>query len=375
MPDLFYATPTDAEAALLDRLPELTREFAATAAEFDDRAELPVAHLERLYRDGFDRATLDADLGGGGIGHEVFGEIVARIATADPSLATVWLMHVGAATGLANLTRDGLGTYYAEAFLDGERFANALSEPTSGNRFLNPQQGAVRAEGGYTLSGAKRFVSGSELAKHLLVNVAIDGEPVFFGYEPDATLNIIPIWDTLGLRATRSQLLEFDGTLLRDSHRATNPPGRFNAINAGLSSISIGVAQAALDALIDHARNRVIAGRPLSHQQWVQFEVADAEIKLTAVRAAARRALRLADLGDPASFSAIDRAKYLANKVAVEIAALGVRIGGASGFLRSSPIQRHLRDAQAGQLMAYSTEVIAGQVGKLVLGVEEAEGN
>jgi alkylation response protein AidB-like acyl-CoA dehydrogenase len=203
------------------------------------------------------------------------------------------------------------------------------------------------------------------------VNVAIDGEPVFFGYEPDETLTIIPIWDTLGLRATRSQLLAFDETLLKDSHRATNPPGRFNAINAGLSNISIGVAQAALDALIDHARNRAISGRPLSHQQWVQYEVADVEIKLTAVKAATRRALRLADLGDPASFAAIDRAKYLANKVAVEIAQLGVRIGGASGFLRGSPIQRHLRDAQAGQLMAYSTEVIAGQVGKLVLGVDE----
>ena len=56
-----------------------------------------------------------------------------------------------------------------------------------------------------------------------------------------------------------------------------------------------------------------------------------------------------------------------------DVAQLGVRVGGASGFLKQSPIQRHLRNAQAGQLMAYSTEVLATEIGKEVLGVEAAE--
>jgi alkylation response protein AidB-like acyl-CoA dehydrogenase len=34
-----------------------------------------------------------------------------------------------------------------------------------------------------------------------------------------------------------------------------------------------------------------------------------------------------------------------------------------------STIQRHLRDAQAGQFMAYSTEVLATEIGREVLGV------
>jgi alkylation response protein AidB-like acyl-CoA dehydrogenase len=46
-----------------------------------------------------------------------------------------------------------------------------------------------------------------------------------------------------------------------------------------------------------------------------------------------------------------------------------VRIGGANGYLKASPIQRHFRDAQAGQLMAYSTEVLATEIGRAVLGV------
>jgi alkylation response protein AidB-like acyl-CoA dehydrogenase len=45
-----------------------------------------------------------------------------------------------------------------------------------------------------------------------------------------------------------------------------------------------------------------------------------------------------------------------------------VRVGGASGYLTTSPIQRHFRDAQAGGLMAYSVELCRDWIGKAVLG-------
>jgi hypothetical protein len=40
---------------------------------------------------------------------------------------------------------------------------------------------------------------------------------------PDPTVSVIPIRDILGLRATRSQLLAFDNTLLRARHRGRAP--------------------------------------------------------------------------------------------------------------------------------------------------------
>jgi alkylation response protein AidB-like acyl-CoA dehydrogenase len=276
---------------------------------------------------------------------------------------------------LAQLTAETLGTYYADEFLRGARFANALSEPTSGNLFLQPQQPARPVDGGWALDGAKRFVSGSEIAEHLLVNALVDGVPAFFGVEPDDTVGIEPIWDTLGLRATRSQLLTFSGTLLRADRRGRElRPTDFNAVGAGLPLLSLGIADAALAALVDHARHRRILGRPLSHQQWVQFEVADVESRLQAARAYTRQALWEADHGAPSALGSLSRAKLLTNRVAVEVAQLAVRVGGASGYLRTSPIQRHLRDAEAGQLMAYSTEVLSGLIGQEVLQVVATEG-
>ncbi|QIS09538.1 hypothetical protein F5544_08180 [Nocardia arthritidis] len=222
------------------------------------------------------------------------------------------------------------------------------------------------------MSGAKRFVSGAEIADYLLVNALVDGVPTFFGVVPDATVSVIPIWDTLGLRATRSQLLAFDNTVLSGEYRGRAPgPGDFAVIPAGLPAISLGIADAALDALVEHARSRVILGKPLAHQQWVQHEVADVQTKLAAAHALYDCGLAEADEGLPSFFPTLVRSKYLANKVAVEVAQLGVRVGGASGYLKQSPIQRHLRDAEAGQLMAYSTEVLAGEIGMEVLGISE----
>lgn len=360
----------DVELEVLDRVAELAAGFATVAAEYDERAEIAVGHLAALHEADLDRAVLPERVGGLGLSYAAFGHLVRVLAAADPSTATIWTMHAGAGVALAEFTAETLGPFFAEEFLAGKRFANALSEPASGNRFLNPQQDAVAVAGGWQLTGAKRFVSGCEIAEYLLVNARVDDVPAFFGVVPDDTVTTVPIWDTLGLRATRSQLLSFDHTLLRAEYRGRAPgPGDFAVIPAGLPAISLGIADAALAALVEHACSREILGKPLSHQQWVQYEVADVETRLAAAHALYDRALWEADNNVPTFFPNLSRAKYLANKVAVEIAQLGVRVGGASGYLKTSPIQRHLRDAEAGQLMAYSTEVIAGMIGRLVLGV------
>ncbi|MFF0533004.1 acyl-CoA dehydrogenase family protein [Nocardia amikacinitolerans] len=362
------------ERSALDRVADLAAEFRAAAADYDERAEIAVEHLIALRDAEVDRAVLPEHVGGTGLSYQVFGQLVRTLAKADPSTATIWTMHAGAGVALAEITAETLGPFFAEEFLAGKRFANALSEPASGNRFLQPQQEALPAPGGWELTGAKRFVSGAEIANYLFVNALVDGVPTFFGVVPDATVSIIPIWDTLGLRATRSQLLSFERTVLRAEYRGRRPDAAdFAVIPAGLPALSLGIADAALDALVEHASSRVILGAPLSHQQWVQHEVADAQTRLAAAHALYERALWQADNGIPAFLPTLGRAKYLANKVAVDVAQLGVRVGGASGYLKTSPIQRHLRDAEAGQLMAYSTEVLAGVIGREVLGVVDEQ--
>jgi alkylation response protein AidB-like acyl-CoA dehydrogenase len=369
-------TPPPAEQRWLDDANELAAGFAATAAEYDDKAAIPVPNLLAIHDAGLDMAFVPARFGGAGASAVTFGNVLGTIAKACPSTACIWLMHVGAAASLIAMGQDDASAYYREELAAGKRFANALSEPTSGNLFLLPLQSAEPVEGGWSMSGAKRFVSGCEIADHFLVNALVDGVPSFFGVARGPSISFVPIWDTLGLRATRSQLMSLDDTLLRADRRCGPPQlDTPNPIGTGLSWLSIGVAEAALDALAEHAREREIptTGRPLSHMQWVQFDVADAATELDAAKALAGRSMWLADQAASDTLPAAMAAKLRANQVAQSVAQLGVRVGGASGYLRSSPIQRHFRDAQAGALMAYSVELCRDTIGKAVLGVKSEQ--
>jgi alkylation response protein AidB-like acyl-CoA dehydrogenase len=105
--------------------------------------------------------------------------------------------------------------------------------------------------------------------------------------------------------------------------------------------------------------------------QWVQFEVADTWVALRSARLLADQASWLADTSSAAFIPVAFEAKLAANQVARQVADLALRAGGASGYLKSSPLERHFRNAQAGGLMAYSAEVCRDVIGKSVLGVDQ----
>jgi len=366
--------PPAEEAGWLEVVAELTPAFRARAAELEETATLPIDNLRELHASGLDAAFLPVELGGHGVSMRTFGRVVGALADACPSTACIWLMHIGAAIGLVEMAPPPAREGFAAALRDGRRFANALSEPTSGNLFLTPLQVAEPTDGGWQLDGAKRFVSGSEIADHLLVNALVDGVPTFFGIDPDDSITQVAIWDAMGLRATRSQLLVFEGTLLPAERRCE--PARqagANPIPVGLPWLSLGLAEAALRDLREHARGRIMptTGQPLAHMQWVQFAVADAWVGLRGARLLADQACWFADHVPEAFGPASFEAKLAANEVARQVADLALRAGGGSGYLKSSPIERHFRNAQAGALMAYSAEVCRDVVGKAVLGLED----
>lgn len=362
--------PPGDETRWLEVVAELAPGFEARAGGLEESATLPVENLRELHASGLDAAFLPVGLGGAGASMRTFGRVVGAIAEACPSTSCIWLMHLGAAVGLTTMAPTSTAEMFAAELRNGKRFANALSEPTSGNMFLTPLIAAEPTEGGWLFNGAKRFVSGSEIADYLLVNAVVEGAPAFFGIDRDDTVTSVDIWDTMGMRATRSQLVSFSDTLLPTSRRCKPAdPTDVNPIPVGLPWLSIGVAEAALRDLREHVGSRVIptTGAPLAQMQWVQFDTADVWVALRSARLLADRANWLADHGSAEFLPAAFEAKLAANQAARQVADLALRAAGASGYLKSSPIERHFRNAQAGGLMAYSVEVCRDFIGRTVL--------
>jgi alkylation response protein AidB-like acyl-CoA dehydrogenase len=65
------------------------------------------------------------------------------------------------------------------------------------------------------------------------------------------------------------------------------------------------------------------------------------------------------------------QAKVVANEAALAISTAAMEIAGGSGYLRSRPIERYVRDAMSGPLMAWSPAVARDLIGRALLGLME----
>ncbi|MCX6502851.1 MAG: acyl-CoA dehydrogenase family protein [Microbacterium sp.] len=351
----------------VDAVAALAPAFAAAVAADDAAARLPLDHLQAIHATGLDAAFLPREHGGEALSYATLGAVVRALAAAHPAVATVWLMHIGAAHGLVTLSAPEEAAFFAAELRAGRRFSNALSEPAGGNFFLASQQDATPAGEDWTLTGRKVFVSGSEAADHLFLNSRIDGAPAFFGVTVDDTVSFPPIEETMGMRATRSRTIVFEGTPLRRARLCAPPaPDYANLITVGFAFLSIGIAESAIDAIAATA-NRERGGSKLADVQWVRQDTAAAWAEIEAARLLAERTAWLADQGSPEAMLAATESKMHANEVAKRAAAVAVRVGGGGGYLLTSPIQRIFRDAQAGALMAYSVPFSQDVVGGWVL--------
>ncbi|WP_164018966.1 acyl-CoA dehydrogenase family protein [Pyxidicoccus trucidator] len=352
---------------LLGEAERISALLAEHAAKHDRDTTFPGEGQAAIVRSPLNTALLE------GTSWLTFGRVLAILSRGDAAFGTAWLMHQGAGLSYLALMDPAQRAFFDAEFRRGTWFGNALGEPTSGNQFLMPQQQARQVEGGWRISGAKRFVSGGEQAKYLVTGALCEGRPSFFIIDKDDSVRVEEIWDPMGMRATRSQLLHLQDTLLPESRRLGFDPTQPNPISLGLPWISVGLAEAALGFAISYAKERRLPpeNRPLAELQWVQFSVADMSIRLEAARALAMRAATATDQRAP-DFPLLQmQAKVVANEAAVSIATAALEVSGGSGYLRSRPIERYVRDAMSGPLMAWSPAVVKDFLGKALLGLQQ----
>jgi alkylation response protein AidB-like acyl-CoA dehydrogenase len=139
---------------------------------------------------------------------------------------------------------------------------------------------------------------------------------------------------------------------------------------AGLAAVNVGIAAAAQQAAIEHAAGRTYPdGQSLAEIQSVQHALAALDMATRAARLVVRDAASLADAGDPAALVALMEAKVVATEAAQQATQGALEVCGGQGYTRSLPIERHLRDARAGAVMAPTNGVLKTWVGKALAGL------
>jgi acyl-CoA dehydrogenase len=117
-----------------------------------------------------------------------------------------------------------------------------------------------------------------------------------------------------------------------------------------IAARSLGIAMRCLSDSIEHARNRMTFGRPLSSRQAVQWMLADLSIDLRACTWLTLEAAWRADQGMP-YFDAAALAKKRAAKMAFEAADSAIQIHGGYGVCKEFPFEGFYREARLLRLL------------------------
>ena len=249
-----------------------TQEIAPNAAAWDREERFPHELVPRLGELGLLGTCVPEELGGAGASFVAYIAVIEELSRADASVGVTVAVHTSAATlpivrHGTPAQREALVPPMARGEIIG---AFALTEPASGS---DAAALASRAEpdgsGGYRLHGRKQWITNGGFAGRLIVFARSEPDPgargitAFVLDAPGDGLVIEREAEKLGLHASSTVDLALDGVAVGPERRLGARGEGFriamSTLDGGRITIAaqaVGIAQAALDLAVAHARER-----------------------------------------------------------------------------------------------------------------------
>ncbi len=336
------------------------REIAPHAARFDDAGQFPWESVKKMAELGLFGLIFPEAYGGGGFGTLEYVLAVEEISRACASSGITLAAHVSLGTWpIYNFGSEEQRRRFLPALCSGERLAAfGLTEPEAGSDAGGTQTRAVQDADGYVVNGRKIYITNGSVCGTAVFTavttpgVGVKGISSFIvesgtpGFTPGTREK------KLGHRASDTVELIFDNLKL-PRENMLGPEGDgfkqfMKTLDGGRISIgamSLGIAQAALDASVKYARERRQFGRSIADFQAIQLLLADMVTELEAARLLVYQTARLKDRGVPFTRYAA-MAKLKASTVAMRAADSAVQIHGGAGYMTDHPVERYFRDAK-----------------------------
>ncbi|MDT8437803.1 MAG: acyl-CoA dehydrogenase family protein [Wenzhouxiangellaceae bacterium] len=360
--------------------------IAPVAAEFDQSGEFPLANIQAMGELGLMGIEVPEEYGGAGLDAISYVLAMIEISAADAAHGTIMSVNNSLfCNGILKHGTEEQKNRYVREVASGEAIgAYALTEPQSGSDASNMKSRAVKsADGsGYVINARKSWITSGPHARYLVLFAVTD---------PDAGAKGISafIIDTegdgfsrgktepkMGIRASATCEIELndyhcpaDCLLGAEGAGFKIAMGVLDAGRIGIAAQAVGIAQAALEASVEYARERKAFGKPIGGFQMIQAKIADMKMRLEASRLLTLRAAWVKQQAQQtgARFT-VDgsMAKLYASEAAMWIAHQAVQIHGGMGYSKEMAVERYFRDAKI-------TEIYEGtsEIQRLVIGRSE----
>lgn len=370
MTDLLPPGLNDEDRAAIDMLHRLCRDtIAPAAAQVDESASFPGGQLKALADLGVMGMNLPEVWGGPGLSARALAACVEAVAGACGSTASALTAHFLASDAILIGGDDALRSRYLPHAATGEKLgAFALTEPRAGSNPADMRCRAVRTETGYHLSGVKHFISNGGAADFIVVFAVTDpqaghrGISAFVIDRDTPGLTAGQPERTMGLKGGHVFELAFDCKIPAANRLGAEGSGFRTAMKVldngriEVAAMCLGIAQAALDAAVAWAGQRVVGGQPLQEYQGIQWMLADMATELRAARLLTRDAAGKRADGQPFAMEA-SMAKLFASETAGRVADRALQIHGGYGYVRDLPLERYMRDLRIMRIYEGSSEI------------------
>jgi glutaryl-CoA dehydrogenase len=254
-----------------------------------------------------------------------------------------------------------------------------LTEPNHGSDPGSMVTRAKKVAGGYSLSGAKMWITNSPIADVFVVwakSDAHDGKIRGFVLENGMKgLSAPKIGMKLSLRASITGEIVMDGVevpeeaLLPNAEGLKGPFGCLNRARYGIGWGSMGAAEACYAAARQYTLDRKQFGRPLAANQLIQKKLADMQTEITLGVHAALRLGRLLEQGRAAP-PAVSLLKRNNCGKALEIARLARDIHGGNGISDEFHVMRVLCNLETVNTYAGTHDIHALILGRAQTGIQ-----
>lgn len=383
------AVPT--REAVMHQVREVIAKAAPHIREFDQRGSITPELYEELEATGVFQALTPKAYGGLEFSLNDVNEVLSEGARASGSLGWVLMIHIQQSLGIGSFPKETVLKVLAEHPRLRIRGAAA------------PKGTATPIEGGFIINGTWPFASGGPSPHYVGANCLVteNGAPrigangipeLVIVWLPAEKVEFLDTWHVLGMRGTNSCDFrvkdvfvprEMSSDLFTGRNWFDTPSAQLPirvALSPGHSAVAIGVAQGALDEIVQLSKTKRAAMNPtarLIDDPVFRHAIGECTLKLASARAflerwtadleaagAARRALTPYE---------IMMGRAMTGHITTECIAIvekAFRLGGSASVYNSCPLERRLRDIYVAGQHISAFEEIYRSLGATVLGEE-----
>ena len=259
---------------------------------------------------------------------------------------------------------------YLPAMCSGDLIgAHAVTEPNAGSDHMAMETRAVPVDGGYRLTGTKRYITLGPIADIALVFATTDpdkgrwGLSTFLVETASSGCEQGPVWEKMGLRTAPMGDLIFDECFVPESARL-GPEGAGASISATALGVErcfilatqVGAMERQIEEAVEFARSRQQFGKPVGKFQSVANRIAGMKLSLETARLLLYKVAWMLEAGESITLEAALLKLHL-SEAFVTTSLDAIRTRGGAGYLTEIEVERDLRDAVGGLLYAGTNDI------------------